>query len=409
MAIQQNFPEEGPVLSLNFANSNTIDSRITFSRTSSGTCLDDHGLIRTISANEPRFEYNYDSSIGQLQSSGLLIEESRTNLLTRSEEFNDASWLKNSYNLTANAVTAPDGTLTADKIIPINSSTFHDVFKSPALGSGTYTFTIFAKAAEQSFVQLRIDDGAITRLAMFNLSNGTVSSSSNVTSPTIKSYPNNWYRCSITVTTNIGNVVVSSFPTSANGFYSGDGVSGIYIWGAQLEQGSFPTSYIPTIASTVTRSADNAIIVGTNFSAFYNSTEGTSFVQAIPSTDAAYTGYIYAIGSDFNNSISVYRQSDYQAVVRIRSSSVDIYGAIGYGANWTTANSRRIIVAFKTDSFNSAVNGSVSSDDLSGALPSFNSLAIGSLWGTLPFNGAISQLSCYPVRLANVQLQNLTK
>jgi hypothetical protein len=175
------------------------------------------------------------------------------NLLTYSEQFNNAAWSKNNYNVTANATTAPDGTLTADKLIAINASTFHDLYKSPGLGSNTYTLSIFAKVAEQSFIQLRIDDGAISRLAMFNLSTGSVSSSSNVTSPTITSYPNGWYRCSITVTSAIVNVVFNGYPTSSNATYSGDGVSGVFIWGAQFEYGSVATGYTPTTTTAKTR------------------------------------------------------------------------------------------------------------------------------------------------------------
>jgi len=175
------------------------------------------------------------------------------NLLTYSEQFDNASWLKNNYNVTANVTTAPDGTLTADKLIAVNASTYHDLYKAPSLGSNTYTLSIFAKAAEQSFIQVRIDDGTLTRVAMFNLSTGSVSSSSNVTSSTITSYLNGWYRCSITVTTNIINVVFNSFPTSSNATYSGDGVSGIYIWGAQFEYGSVATDYTSTTTTAISR------------------------------------------------------------------------------------------------------------------------------------------------------------
>ena len=175
------------------------------------------------------------------------------NLLTYSEQFNDASWAKNNYNVTANATTAPDGTLTADKLIAINASTFHDLYKSPGLGSNTYTLSIFAKAAEQSFIRLRIDDGAISRLAMFNLATGSVSSSVNVTSSTITPYPDGWYRCSITVTSAIVNAVFGSFPTSSGSTYSGDGVSGIFIWGAQFEYGSSASPYYATTASAKNR------------------------------------------------------------------------------------------------------------------------------------------------------------
>ena len=206
------------------------------------------------------------------------------NLLTYSEQFNDASWAKNNYNVTANATTAPDGTLTADKLIAINASTFHDLYKSPGLGSNTYTLSIFAKVAEQSFIQLRIDDGAISRLAMFNLSTGSVSSSSNVTSPTITSYPNGWYRCSITVTSAIVNVVFNGYPTSSNATYSGDGVSGVFIWGAQFEYGSSASPYYATTGTAKNRGITLIDMTGRGNSGTltngptYNSANGGSIV-----------------------------------------------------------------------------------------------------------------------------------
>jgi len=207
------------------------------------------------------------------------------NLLTYSEQFDNASWAKNNYNVTANATTAPDGALTADKLIAINASTFHDLYKSPGLGSNTYTLSIFAKAAEQSFIRLRIDDGAISRVAMFNLSTGSVSSSSNVTSPTITSYSNGWYRCSITVTSAIVNAVFNGFPESSGAQYTGDGTSGIYIWGAQFEFGSVATDYTPTTTTSISRilpatTNTNITGLGTHYSSgFDENTSITTLVQ----------------------------------------------------------------------------------------------------------------------------------
>ena len=210
--------------------------------------------------------------------------DANENLLTYSEQFNDASWAKNNYNVTANAIAAPDGTLTADKLIAINASTFHDIYKSPGLSSNTYTLSIFAKAAEQNFIQVRIDDGVLSRVAMFNLSNGSVSSSSNVTSPTIASYSNGWYRCSITVATNIIKAVFNGFPTSSNAYYSGDGTSGIYIWGAQLEAGSTASSYYATTTTPKTRGLALTDLSGRSNTGTltngptYNSTSGGALV-----------------------------------------------------------------------------------------------------------------------------------
>jgi len=207
------------------------------------------------------------------------------NLFTYSEQFDNASWLRNNYNVTANAIQAPDGTLTADKLIAINASTFHDLYKSPSLGFAPYTLSIFAKAAEQSFIQLRIDDGVLSRVAMFNLLTGSVTSSSNVAVSTITSYPNGWYRCSIAARTSIVNAVFNGFPTSSNVNYSGDGVSGIYIWGAQLEGGTI-TDYTPTTTTAINRvltSTTNTNItgLGTYYSSGFDENIGfTTFLPA---------------------------------------------------------------------------------------------------------------------------------
>jgi hypothetical protein len=277
------YPTVLPTLDLDFANSKTLDPRITFTRASGGSYVGADGLIKYSGVNEARFDHDPETG----ESLGLLIEEARTNLLLRSQEFDDAGWGKNNYSVTVNATIAPNGTLTADKLIPINANTFHDIFRTPGLSLNTYTFSIFAKAEEQSFIRLRIDDSVLSRNADFNLATGRVSSSVNVTSPTITPYPNGWYRCSITVTTNIINAVVNSSFTGSF-IYSGDGTSGIYIWGAQLEQGSFPTSYIPTIGSTRTRAADSASITGKNFTNFFNKNEGTTLITYRPRFDGSY-------------------------------------------------------------------------------------------------------------------------
>ena len=155
--------------------------------------------------------------------------------------------------------------------------------------ANTYTWSVFAKAAEYSYLGISLYDGTYYR-ATFNLSNGTASNIDNATA-NITPYANGWYRCSITATTtanlkNNVNYVDAFWPyatdvtTGSN--QTGDGTSGVYVWGPQLEVGSFPTSYVTTgdSTSTVTRAQDIAKITGTNFSDFYNQTEGTFFVEA---------------------------------------------------------------------------------------------------------------------------------
>ena len=422
MSISQNFPSSRPSLNLNFARSKKLDPRITFTRSSTATFVDEDGLVKRVATDTTRFEHTPSTG----ESLGLLIEESRSNLVTYSEQFDNAAWTKTNAGITTNtsATTAPDGNTTAEKLVENTASNVaHFALQTVSATAGsTYTFSVFVKAAERTFVQvglLNANSPFDNLISYVNLTNGSINSSTfgTVTGASVStiSYPNGWYRIILTgvigSTTSLQGVIwpaTSGAVDAAARTYTGDGTSGIYIWGGQLEAGAFPTSYIPTVASTVTRSADSASITGANFSNWYNPNEGTMFVQGAPSTNAAYTGWLYSIGSDFNNSIQTYRQSDYQPVVRIRSSGADVYGAVGFGAIWTTNIARKIILTFKTNSFNSAVSGTVSSDVTSGTLPSYSNLSIGSLASTNYFNGTISQLIYYPVRLPNATLQSLT-
>lgn len=331
------------------------------------------------------------------------------NLLTYSEQFDNTSWVKNNYNVTANAITVPDGTLTADKLIAINASTFHDIYKSPGLSSNTYTLSIFAKAVEQSFIQVRIDDGVLSRVAMFNLSTGSVSSSSNVTSTSITSYLNGWYRCSITVTSAVINTVFNSFPTSSNGSYSGDGVSGIYIWGAQLEAGSVATDYTPTTTTTINRvlaSTTNTNItgLGTYYSSGFDENVGfTTFLSAnvFPPYDPVYDefgGTLFGAGQgrymrqNTDKSVIVYNEideiSDFRDIVR-SGLVLDLDAGMNAsfnntGTTWTDLSGNGNTGTLTNGpTYSSSNGGSIVFDGVddyvSGSIPTINSWSV-SLW-----------------------------
>ena len=394
--IDLDYPICRPSLDLDFTQEE-LDPRITFSRGTIGTRVNRNRLIETVPANVPRFDY--DPVTGECK--GLLIEESRQNLLTYSEDFSNASWARNNQNINTNVITAPDGTLTADKLITINASPTHDLFKTPNLSSNTYTLSIFAKAAEQNLMRLRIDDGVIGRNAIFNLTTGTVSSSNNVTSSSIIQYPNGWYRCSITVTTNIINVVFNTpYP------WSGDGTSGLYIWGAQVEAGAFPTSYIPTTASTVTRSADNASMTGTNFSSWYNQTEGTLFVNALTKSTQDGSGLL-----TLDNGSA----ADYMRITRGFSKfEFLISKLIGnqlYSVNNIVTNVPfKGIASYKTNYITLSFNGASVLTDNAALLPdAANRIRIGFGYYQTYLNGTISRFTYYPRALKPNQLQLLTQ
>jgi hypothetical protein len=413
MSVSQNFPDEGPSLSLNFAGAEKLDSRITFTRSSSGTYLDRNGLVVTAPANSPRFEHSYNGS--NVESLGLLIEESRTNLVTYSEQFDNAVWSKVNAGITTNtsATTAPDGSNNADLLLPNTTNAQHRLDQSPTSSTTTQVFSVYAKSGGYNFVGLRI--GSIG--SSFDLSTGEVSSSSAGSVGSIQNVGNGWYRCSIVVSGALSNDISRINVTTAvspSSSFAGDGTSGIYIWGAQLEAGAFPTSYIPTVASTVTRSADNASMTGTNFSSWYNQTEGTIL------TNIKYDG---APISGVMNRIAFYLRGTGSANTwHGWWESVNTGGTINYngtsfdatliqsGTTISQGSRVKLISAIKTNDFAFSQNGGTVQTDTSVILPITHTIIdIGNSGGGNYINGTISQLLYYPKRLTNSQLQNLTK
>jgi hypothetical protein len=415
MSIQQNFPAITPSLSLNFARSKKLDPRITFTRTSSATRINETGLLEVVPANSPRFDHSYDPISGSVKSLGLLIEEQRTNLLVRSEEFNDAAWAKVNSIISENTIAAPNGTVTADKFIANTTNATHRV-RPPSVSytSGSvYTFSVYARAAEYSKVVITTSNLISGEgEAEYTLSGGGVADNYGLNAVSISAVGDGWYRLSCTVT-------AASTSTSADAIrilldngsgvtFAGDNTSGLFLWGAQLEQGSFPTSYIPTTNSTVTRTADLARIEGKVFQDFFNPSEGTTIIQIqnynISNTSTSLLSYSGTTVP--NNSMNYFRQLDAQPVGQIIFNGT-LPMNIGLGPVWTDSSLQKHAFFYQKDNSGIA-NRSLVSLDTSVDIPVVERMIIGS---TVQANNkfTLSQLTYYPKRLSNQQLINLTK
>jgi hypothetical protein len=406
-----------PSLDLRFADNKTLgdassgSNPVTFTRASSGTYVGSDGLLKTAAVDAPRF--THDPTTGE--SLGLMGEEARANLVIRSEEFGDVIWTTSAVTVTSNTGTAPDGSSTADTIASSGTAVVSQAV-AKAASAITYTGSLFVKGTVTAF-SFSIDDGATVNRGrvVFNLSTGTVSSATNDgtftgTSGTITLFPNGWYRLTVTTTTN------STLVARLRPFWTGAGTS-IDFWGAQLEAGAFPTSYIPTTTATVTRAADVASITGSNFSSFYNQTEGTVFAETqLPAGSAVNTSGRSIIdindGSTNNRigfrAISSGTTSD-QLTIRSGSTTVAQFSSNG---TIVSSAARKVAAVYKLNDFASWATGATSAaTDTSGALPiGVNQLAVGSAAGGGEYlSGTIKRLTFWPTRLSNTTLQQITQ
>lgn len=417
-----NFPILRPSLLLDFANSKQVDPRITFTRASTATYFDAQGLMRTAASGVPRIDH--DPVTGEC--SGLLIEEQRTNLITYSEQFDTEAWSKVSMSISANATVAPDGTLTADKLVEdTTASSIHFVNAANCSAtSTTLTASVFVKAGERTKFILQISNFLNHAAAFsFDLSAGT---STNITAEctdytgvtsTIISLNNGWYRCILTATkgtANSSNFLTVSLVSGSSGIYTGDGTSGLYLWGAQLEVGAFPTSYIPTSTAATTRAADAASVTGTNFSEWYRQDEGTIVAEAQVAATNNYSGTFRHVLHSSQAGSSASRVSLLVSPVNQMGSEVAVSTVVGaylvQGAN--TGSVFKVATAYKTNDFAFSANGTAPTTDTSGSVPSgLSQMFIGGVYGgdaNGQLNGTVRRIAFFPKRLANAELQAIT-
>ena len=234
---------------------------ITGSRASIATYTNSSGLI--VSASSGVLRVDYSTGTGSL-----LLEPQRTNLALNSEDLTNANWAKINTSVTANTTTSPDGTTNADTLIADGTSNQHYIAQAISgdfTSGSSYSYTIYAKKNTNNFIQLWIPGALGGMFANFDLNSGVVGTLGNTsgTNPTstIQSVGSGWYRCNMTfVPTSTGAsgmlIAITSNASSARAESNSLSTS-VFLWGGQLEAGAYPTTYIPTIASTVTRLVDS--------------------------------------------------------------------------------------------------------------------------------------------------------
>jgi hypothetical protein len=348
------------------------------------------------------FPARFDYDPVTLAPRGILIEEQRTNLLTYSEQIDNGAWTKVNATVTANSAVAPDGTSTADLVTVTGAS--GRVLQNCTYTAAAQTLSVYLKASTTADTLLRIVDVTPTTFTLtISWSGGVPSFVSNTgSSYAIQNVGNGWYRVSMTATTAAGAGTVQVF---ANGFGSSGAT---LIWGAQVEAGAFATSYIPTVASTVTRSADVCNITAPMFAPWYNQSEGT-FVVGVSYLNTANTAWVWAAHSGLAASTN-----DYIAHVK-NSAAINRQAIVAAGVSQgnlefsgaTAETIYQMAGAYRLNDAAFTVNGAAVGTDATVTLPTPNALAVGNLFNQY-LSGHIRRITYYPFRASNNQLQALT-
>lgn len=392
-----------PRLALDFTTG-VLDPRVTVTRAlNTATCVNSAGTVVGVNANLPRFDFDPVT----LAPRGLLIEEARTNLFLQSSDTTQSDWTKVLVSVST-TTTSPDGTANAYKVS--ENSTATDAFylrQNASSPAGAHTLSFFAKKAERDVIFATLDGASNTK--WFDLTNGTTGGSGGGTSRII-AYPNGWYRCEYAFTTSSGTLNNFLFlsNTTAAITHTGSVGSGLFIWGAQLEAGAFATSYIPTTTTSLTRNRDIVTMTGTNFSDWFNGSQG-AFIGWF--TTFASTGIRYIAAASASGAIA---NSLLMSVINTETDSYVNSGGVEQARLLTgtiAANvPAKLGLRYANANFAVAANGGGLVTQLSGSLPvGINQLNIGALSNTgFQLNGHMAKFFWY-TSLTNAELVAFTK
>jgi hypothetical protein len=415
MSLSTNFPTIRPTLLLDFANSGTVDPRITFTRASTATYFNQHGVLQSAAADQPRFDYDPSTLAAQ----GLLIEESRTNSIRN--------------NTMQGAVAGTPGTDPTNWVnsIPagitqqlVGTGTENGITYIDYRFSGTATGAIVIRPDSESQVvassgqawtgtsYVKLISGSLTnvgcRLNMRQgLAAGTLVSQTDVVfTPTTAALNTQRFINSVASMDPTTERIMVRVVLDATGAID----ITLRIGLPQLEQSAFATSVIPTTTTALTRNADLATMTGTNFSSWYNASEGTLYYEGM--VQANNDGIVYTgIGNTFDNTAYFVRAAPNQTwIVR---SGASAQAAVDVVFTPTANVPFKMVGTLKVNDFAFCVNGGTVATDVSGAVPaSAVRLGIGnSPWAASGGNARqqwIRSIRYYPVRVTNAQLQALT-
>ena len=381
----------------------------------------DNISLKQVDLNTPRIDYTTEiGKAKELQKPSLLLEPQSTNLIPFSEDFSNSYWTKTNCTVQKSTIKSPDGLQSSYKLIPdAGTGGNRSLGRSFSGLSNFHTFSVLAKAGEYKYAVLRTRNNPNVVVA-FDLENGTfnINQSSAIyiaDSAKIENYGNGWYRCSITLDPSQADNAGQLFPSVSVGItgneinnFDGDGTSGIYVFGAQFEQQSYSTSYIPTSGFTVTRNQDTAKNAGSK--PVFNSEEGVLYAETAALVNGGST-----------RAISIFSAGDNRITLTLHSTvnRVQFYIAMNGFVNTVDldatdiiqTNMNKIACKFKANDYALWINGiekdtntTQSNTVQSGTLNSLNF----DINGSNNFYGKVKEVKVFRRALTDAELTELT-
>jgi len=400
-----------PRLALDFTVA-ALDPRVTFTRAAAtATRVNASGFIESVAADTARFDFNPVT----LACKGLLIEESRTNVQVYSEDFTQSPYVIATGSINATKVTGPDNLLSASQLDQPSGTTDAASISTTINGvSGrNYSFSIFVKKGTKRYIRfLETLSSSVggARSAYFDLDNEEWVSQSTAHTVSFDQLGNGFIRLKVSF---IGGITFARAvfwqPSDSSSSATSTGEGYTYFYGWQEEHAIFPTSYIPTEATAVTRNADLASMTGTNFSDWFNATEGTFAITAIRDSSPAAGKFPYSLflTSTSGNDINLYQNgaTSEQGLIRVSGGTQANLNSTVVPANTKFTQS----VGYKLNSFAQSVNAGALALDALGTVPTLTEMQIGSAGGGFQLNGRVQKVNYWPQRLTDAEVTAFSK
>ena len=403
-----------PKLALDFTTA-TLDPRVTLTRAlNTATRVNSSGYIEVINANLPRFDYS-PTSVGTCK--GLLIEESRINICSNTQAFN--SWTAGEVTYSADSAVSPDGTQNADKIINSINNAIHAAYQQVTTTNGSvYTFSVYTKPAGCTKVSVSNVGVANFQCSFDLVALTTASIGTGFVSASVTDAGNGWRRCVVTFTAPSATYLgICGYPDSGvslgifGATFAGNATDGIYAYGAQCELGSFATSYIPSVTAPTTRNADVATMTGTNFSSWFNATEGAFATKHIIPVSTAQANGVFGVQNSGSLATNYLGMRIAPGGI-VRNTTTTAGAGQGILDSMTAAYNSTVhnVYAYKADNCAVAANANNVVTDNTVTLPTVDLLNIGYISGISSYlNGWVQSVYYWKQRIINAEVQAFSK